>query len=109
MSPGPLRLLRQACPLLGQGSDLGQWAGFGRAFDSFKINKLKAIKPIPIMESAIVGVKIPESETSGSSVGEGVAEPVAIGVPEAVAVGEALGVAVAVPEGVDSKAGPSAA
>ena len=117
-----LRLLKQVGePLdhweyfLGQDFDLDRWAGFGQALDSLKINKLKASSPNPIMESAIVGVKTPESETCGSRVAVGVADPdgVTIGVPDGVGEGEVFGVevgdAVVVAEGVDSKAGPSAA
>lgn len=68
--------------------------------------------PIPMIDSAIVGVKLPDS-------GIGAAVPVAVvlgvAVPEAVgdgigeAVGLALGVDVGEADGVDSKAGPSAA
>ncbi len=64
--------------------------------------------PIPIIESAKVGVKLPDSGVGGAV---GVAEEVeigvgvALGVADGLAVGEDFGVA----EGVDSKAGPSAA
>ena len=87
------------------------------AFDSLKTKKANAKNPIPIMESAIVGVKTPESVTVGSRVAEAVAEDVAVfvgvavGDAEAVDFGVAVGVAeeLALAEGVDSKAGPSAA
>lgn len=64
-----------------------------------------------MIESAIVGVKKPESVTSGFNVGVGVADPVAVGfgVPEDVAVGDDFGDDVGEPEGVETKAGPSAA
>lgn len=58
--------------------------------------------PIPIIESAKVGVKLPLSGVGGVV---GVAEEVAVGA----AVGEAVGDDFGDAEGVDSKAGPSAA
>jgi len=57
-----------------------------------------------MIDSSIVGVKLPESGT-----GAAVAVAVAFGVAVPVAVGLALGVDVGEADGVDSKAGPSAA
>ena len=59
-----------------------------------------------MIESRIVGVKLPESGT-----GAAVVVAVAVGVSVAVGegVGDVLGVAVGEADGVDSKAGPSAA
>ena len=98
---------------------------------SFKItlpalNALKIKNPSPIIAPAKVGVKLPASGKSG--VGEGVSWAVGVGVGVGegvrigadvgvgvgvgvlVGIGVAVGVGVAVePDGVDSKAGPSAA
>lgn len=65
-----------------------------------------------MIDSTMVGVKLPDSRSpEGVDVGFGVALAVEVGVALGVAVGVGFGVAlgVAVAEGVDSKAGPSAA
>lgn len=65
-----------------------------------------------MIDSVIVGVKLPESGTGAAvdvAVASGLAVPVAVGDGVGAAVGLALGVAVGEADGVDSKAGPSAA
>lgn len=61
-----------------------------------------------MIDSAIVGVKLPESGT-GAAVPVAVALGVAVLVAVGEGVGEVLGLAVGDADGVDSKAGPSAA
>ena len=80
--------------------------------DFFQIRNAKARTPTPMIDSAIVGVKLPESGTGAAvavAVALGVAVPVAVGDGIGEAVGLALGVDVGEADGVDSKAGPSAA
>ena len=76
--------------------------------DFFQTNKAKARTPTPMIESRIVGVKLPET---GIGAAVTVAVEVGVGDIEAIGdgVGDVFGVEVGEAEGVDSKAGPSAA